>query len=65
MSLLVQDATPRPGDLVLARIDKLGQHKNLELTTGRRARLFPATKSCWRTATAMRRTSSKPRSLKT
>lgn len=41
MSLLVQDATPRPGDLVLARIDKLGQHKNLELTTGRRARLFP------------------------
>src|SRR5512143_4080875 len=41
MSLLVHAGTPRPGDLVLARVDKLGQHKHLELTTGRRARLFP------------------------
>lgn len=41
MSLLLPEGTPRPGDLVLARVDKLGQHKHLELTTGRRARLFP------------------------
>lgn len=32
---------PRPGDVVLARIDKLGKHTHLELTHGRRARLFP------------------------
>ncbi len=41
MSLLLPDGAPRSGDLVLARVDKLGQHRHLELTTGRRARLFP------------------------
>lgn len=40
MSLLLPEGVPRPGDLVLARVDKLGQHRHLELTTGRRARLF-------------------------
>jgi hypothetical protein len=30
---------PRPGDLVLARITRLGQHRKLELTDGRRATL--------------------------
>src|SRR5262245_38598262 len=39
--LLMGDILPRPGDLVLARIDTLGQHKRLELRTGRRAHLFP------------------------
>jgi hypothetical protein len=36
------DATeraPRPGDVVLARVQALGQHPNLELATGRRAQL--------------------------
>ncbi len=32
---------PTAGDLVLARIDKLGQHQRIELTNGRRAHLFP------------------------
>jgi hypothetical protein len=41
MSLLKTDGAPRSGDLVLARVDKLGQHRHLELSTGRRARLFP------------------------
>lgn len=39
--LVRDDRTPRPGDLVLVRVDKLGQHKFLELANGRRARLFP------------------------
>lgn len=38
---LLTDAAPRPGDLVLARIDELGQHPRLELRDGRRAQLFP------------------------
>lgn len=38
---IVTDQKPTVGDLVLVRIDKLGQHKNLELACGRRARLFP------------------------
>lgn len=32
---------PNVGDLVLAQVDKIGQHAALELTTGRRANLFP------------------------
>ena len=40
-TLLTGEVTPRVGDLVLVRIDKLGQHKHLELACGRRARLFP------------------------
>lgn len=38
-SLVYGPVRPRPGNLVLARIDRLGQHKKLELTTGRRATL--------------------------
>lgn len=41
VTLLTGAATPRVGDLVLARIERLGQHKHLELACGRRARLFP------------------------
>jgi molybdopterin-guanine dinucleotide biosynthesis protein len=40
-SLLVGELRPRAGDLVLARVDQLGQHKRLELRDGRRALLFP------------------------
>lgn len=38
-TLVVGDYAPRAGDLVLARVDKLGQHRRIELTTGRRAEL--------------------------
>ncbi len=38
---LVTDAQPTAGDLVLAEVDKIGQHKRIELETGRRASLFP------------------------
>ena len=31
---------PEAGDLVLARVEELGQHKRLELVSSRRARLF-------------------------
>ncbi|MDH4306429.1 MAG: DUF1611 domain-containing protein [Acidimicrobiia bacterium] len=31
---------PRAGDLVLARVDRLGNHRRLELTDGRRASLY-------------------------
>jgi hypothetical protein len=34
-------AGPRAGDLVLARVDAVGAHKQLELTTSRKATLFP------------------------
>lgn len=37
---LLTEATPSSGDLVLARVDSLGQHKRLELVTGRRAHLY-------------------------
>lgn len=40
-TLLTGDRAPRPGDLVLARVEKLRQHKRLELAGGRRANLFP------------------------
>ncbi len=33
--------SPRPGDLVLARIDQLGHHTKLELRSGRRAQMYP------------------------
>ena len=33
--------SPKPGDLCLARIDRLGHHSRLELVTGRRAHLNP------------------------
>ena len=39
-TLVTGEITPRVGDLVLARVERLGQHKHLELACGRRARLF-------------------------
>lgn len=33
------EATPSPGDLCLARVTKLGQHRHVELVSGRRAQL--------------------------
>ena len=39
-NLLTGDLVPQAGDLVLARVDAIGQHKKLELTTSRRADLF-------------------------
>lgn len=39
--LLADGYAPRAGDLVLARVDKIGQHKRIELVTGRRAELHP------------------------
>jgi hypothetical protein len=41
-SLLAGDGiVPRSGDVVLAAVGEIGQHKRLELTTGRRSPLFP------------------------
>lgn len=37
---LVTDGIPRVGDLVLAKVEKIGQHTGLELVHGRRATLF-------------------------
>jgi len=37
---LVRERAPRPGDLVLVRIDRLGQHRRLHLPDGRRQNLF-------------------------
>jgi hypothetical protein len=39
-TLLTGAVRPRAGHLVLARVEKLGQHGHLELASGRRARLF-------------------------
>lgn len=39
-TLLAGDIAPRVGDLVLASVERLGQHRHLELASGRRARLF-------------------------
>ena len=40
-ALVNGNAVPRPGNVVLARVDKLGRHKNLESVDGRRASLLP------------------------
>ena len=40
VTLLSGDVKPEAGDLVLARVTSLGQHKRLELVTSRRADLF-------------------------
>ncbi|HAR43517.1 MAG TPA: DUF1611 domain-containing protein [Bdellovibrionales bacterium] len=40
-SLIASDVAPKSGDIVLARVDELGQHKGIELENGRKARLFP------------------------
>lgn len=37
---LLEDTKPSAGDLVLARVEEIGQHKRLELRDGRRARMF-------------------------
>lgn len=39
-SALLTDRVPQPGDVVLARVTSLGQHHSLQLTTGRRAKLY-------------------------
>lgn len=39
-TLLGGSRRPRTGDLVLARVNKIGSHKRIELPTGRRAMLF-------------------------
>ena len=36
-----EGTVPEPGDVVLARVSAIGQHKRLELSNGRRAHLFP------------------------
>ncbi len=40
MQLLLGPVSPEAGDLVLARVEELGQHKRLELVSSRRATLF-------------------------
>lgn len=40
LTLVYPDAAPRAGDVVLARVAKIGQHKRIELTSGRKSRLF-------------------------
>ncbi len=40
-AVLSGDYSPKAGDLVLARVDRLGHHKRLELADGRKALLFP------------------------
>ena len=40
-TVLSGDLTPQIGDLVLARVELIGQHKHIELATGRKASLFP------------------------
>jgi hypothetical protein len=37
--LLTGDVTPRAGDLVLARVTRIGHHTRIELPSGRRAEL--------------------------
>ena len=41
MRCLLTNVAPRSGDLVLARIDRLGQHSSLHLPNGRRSNLWP------------------------
>lgn len=40
MQLLCGDLSPQAGDLVLARVERLGHHRRLELVSSRRAKLF-------------------------
>lgn len=40
MQLLHGEVQPQAGDLLLARVEKLGQHRRLELVSSRRASLF-------------------------
>ncbi len=41
IATLITGITPQSGDLLLARVEQIGQHKQLELATGRKASLFP------------------------
>jgi hypothetical protein len=41
LTVLTGDLTPRAGDLVLARVKGLGQHRRIELASGRQSYLFP------------------------
>lgn len=38
--LVKGEITPKPGQLLLARVDRIGQHARLELPSGRRSHLF-------------------------
>ncbi|MDX2273933.1 MAG: molybdopterin-guanine dinucleotide biosynthesis protein MobB [Hyphomonadaceae bacterium] len=38
---LIREGAPRTGDLILATINEIGHHSRLELTSGRRAQLYP------------------------
>lgn len=38
--LVTNNISPQPGQLLLARVDRIGQHTRLELPSGRRATLF-------------------------
>jgi len=40
-TLITGEVSPEAGDLVLARIDAIGQHKAVESSRGRRSNLFP------------------------
>lgn len=40
LAATVHGRSPRSGDLVLARVERLGQHTGLQLVDGRRAKLF-------------------------
>ena len=40
MTLLSGGISPKPGDVALAKVEKIGHHTRLELCNGRRARLF-------------------------
>jgi hypothetical protein len=39
--LIEPPTAPTSGDIALARVTKIGQHKRIELTNGRKARLYP------------------------
>ena len=39
-NIIAGDVQPQVGDLVLARVDKIGKYKRLDLATGRKAHLF-------------------------
>lgn len=41
VTLITGEVIPMEGDLVLARVEKVGQHQRVELESGRRSRLFP------------------------
>ncbi len=40
-TILSGNLKPQAGDLVLARVEKIGHHKQIELPSGRKAKLFP------------------------